>query len=98
MHHRTLLFCLLLVLLVGDVATTTYALQAGGIEGNPVAALFAGSPVLHLLIKLCFAGIVILLARQADRIKPDAGIYCVAAAAAFYALPVINNLSQILGA
>ena len=97
MNTRTFLFCILLAFLVGDVATTTYALQAGGLEGNPVAAVFVGSPVLHLLVKLCFAGIVILLARQADRIKPDAGTYCVAAAAAFYSLPVINNLFQILG-
>lgn len=97
MNTRTILFCTLLVFLIADVVTTTYALQAGGVEGNPVAALFAGSPLLHLLVKLLFAGVVLLLARQTDRIRPDAGTYCVAAAAAFYSLPVINNMMQILG-
>ena len=64
MNMRLLLFGLLLVLLAGDVATTTYALQEAGCrEGNPVAAVFVGSPTLHLLIKLSFAGVVLLLAR-----------------------------------
>ena len=96
MNMRLLLFGLLLVLLVGDVVTTAYALQEAGCrEGNPVAAVFVGSPTLHLLIKLSFAGVVLLLARQADRMVPGSGTWCVAAAVGFYTVVVANNLMQI---
>lgn len=96
MNMRLLLFGLLLVLLAGDVATTTYALQEAGCrEGNPVAAVFVGSPLLHLIIKLSFAGVVLLLARQADRMIPRSGTYCVAAAVGLYMVVVANNLLQI---
>ncbi len=97
MNRRTLFFCLLVVFLVGDVVTTTYALrEMECAEGNPVAALFVASPVMHLGVKIGFAGVVVLLARQTDRILPGAGIYCVVAAALFYALPCANNLYWIL--
>ena len=93
---RRLLFGLLLVLLVGDVVTTAYALQEAGCrEGNPVAAVFVGSPTLHLLIKLSFAVVVLLLARQADRMIPRSGTYCVSAAVVLYLIVVANNLLQI---
>jgi len=96
MNMRLLLFGLLLVLLAGDVATTTYALQEAGCrEGNPVAAVFVGLPTLHLLIKLSFAVVVLLLARQADRMIPGSGTWCVAAAVGFYMVVVANNLMQI---
>ncbi len=96
MNMRLLLFGLLLVLLAGDVATTTYALQEAGCrEGNPVAAVFVSSPTLHLLVKLSFAGVVLLLARQADRMIPGSGTYCVAAAVGLYMVVVANNLLQI---
>lgn len=93
---RTILFGILLVLLIGDVATTTYALQIGRIEANPIATLFVWSPALHLLVKLCFAGVMLFLARKADQILPGAGTYCIAAAVVVYVFPVANNLTQIL--
>jgi hypothetical protein len=96
-NTRLLLFGLLLVLLTGDVVTTTHALQEAGCrEGNPVAAVFVGSPILHLLIKLSFAGVVLLLARQADRMVPRSGTCCVVAAVWLYMIVVTNNLLQIV--
>ena len=97
MNTRRLQFGLLLVLLVGDVVTTAYALQEAGCrEVNPVAAVFVWSPLLHLIIKLSFAGVVLLLARQADRMVPRSGICCVAGAVGLYMVVVTNNLLQIV--
>lgn len=89
------LFLLLVLLLAADVATTTYALENGGQEGNPVMAGIACCPALHALLKGSFAVVVLLLCRRADTLVAGSGAYCIAGAAAVYMLSFANNLWQI---
>lgn len=90
--EKILLLCLI-ALLVCDVATTTYAVGRGiGYEGNPVMTGVTACPLLHLLLKLGYAGVVVGLAGMAERFVEGAGVYCIAAACLFYLLPLVNNL------
>ncbi|MBP2145602.1 hypothetical protein J2129_001056 [Methanofollis sp. W23] len=90
--EKILLLCLV-ALLVCDVVTTTYAVGKGiGYEGNPVMTGVTACPPAHLLLKLTYAGVVVGLAGAAERFVEGAGVYCIAAACAFYLLPFVNNL------
>ena len=88
---RKVLYLILVILLVGDVVTTTVALTLGAQEANPMMAGIVESPITHLFLKLGFAGIVVAIATQTDRILAGAGTCPVLAACLFYALPVISN-------
>ena len=94
---RRVLLALLVVPLVLDVITTEVALtHFGAQEANPVMVLIVASPLLHLALKLSFAGIVAYIALQCDRMIPDAGKYPLIAAVLFYILPVLCNGYQLL--
>jgi hypothetical protein len=93
-----ILFLALIVLLVGDVTTTTYALGIGAQEANPIMAAIVHDPAIHLQIKIAAAGIILLLANQADRFRAGCGVYPLVAACLFYTLPLINNLLWIRAA
>ncbi|WP_342677426.1 DUF5658 family protein [Methanofollis sp. UBA420] len=90
-----ILFLLLVLLLAADVATTTYALDNGGQEANPVMAGIVFCPALHALLKASFAVFVLFLCRRADTLVAGSGTYCIGGAAAVYMLSFANNLWQI---
>lgn len=90
--EKILLLCLI-ALLVCDVVTTTYVIEEGiGYEGNPVMKDVAACPPVQLLLKMAYVGVVIGLGGMAERFVEGAGVYCIAAACAFYLLPLVNNL------
>jgi hypothetical protein len=88
---RKALYLILVILLVGDVATTTVALSLGAQEANPMMAGIVGSPITHLFLKLGFVAAVWFIATQTDRIRAGAGTCPVLAACLFYLMPVISN-------
>ncbi|MCC7566046.1 MAG: hypothetical protein KO206_07205 [Methanomicrobiaceae archaeon] len=92
---RIVLYGILVLLLAGDVASTSMALRLGAEEGNPLVAGISESSILHLTLKLGFAGVVFALARQSDRFIEGSGTYCIAAACMVYCLPLINNVLWI---
>lgn len=90
------LLALLLVLNVVDVGTTVYALENGCIEANPIMRDVAHDPVIVMGAKMLMIGAVAFLAMGCDRLIEGSGVWCLGAATAFYVLPVVNNVCQIM--
>jgi hypothetical protein len=86
----TLLWLALVTLVLGDVVTTTINLDAGMVELNPYMQAVVIDPLLHLVVKILFIGVVALLSYASGRIgHPHAPV---AAAAGMFSMPVCWNI------
>ena len=96
-RHLLLLFALVVVLQGCDVATTAYALENGGREANPVMVPVVGS--LHTMVGAKAVGVVLMagVAILASRTMAGGAAYPLLAAWGMSALPVVNNIGQIVG-
>lgn len=84
------LFCFL------DVLTTVIIIINGGNELNPFMVSFASSPVMHLLLKWLAVFVIYLLAAGAEQKIRYSGQCIMAAAAVYYLVIVLHNLSELL--
>lgn len=98
------LYCILILvlsvifagLLFLDVLTTTLILDLGGSELNPTMKYIADHPYLHLLVKLLFAGFVVLMVCRVEQIKKHSGIVILIAVCTIFLVVVVHNFRVFL--
>ena len=69
-YYRYALWIVLAFLFATDILTTTYSLQQGFLELNPLMAPFAADPLVHGLVKIgAFTVLVIVIERAVGFIR-----------------------------
>jgi hypothetical protein len=75
-----------------DVATTTMVLSQGGIELNPLMEKFAGSPLMHLLLKWLVVFFIFLAASYCEQKLRKSGIIILGVMILWFLVVVIHNV------
>ncbi|MGC9435812.1 MAG: DUF5658 family protein [Methanomicrobiales archaeon] len=86
------------MLLFLDVLTTTLILDLGGTELNPVMQPVVGNPLIHLGVKVTFAGFVMFIMIRAERMVEYSGAAILTAVCSFFGVVFVHNLWFFIGA